>query len=311
MNFDKFMKLLTDSGQRAHFIGDSDFGAVAALDREGRIFTVIEGEVVSRVNETALAGVSTRKLYLNPGGDVLWPAPEGTCFGYEYSTGEWRVPPGITGAGYMVIASKESGAVIEAEVDLINSMGIGIPCLFRRAVALEADAGVMEVEESITYIGSRTLRGDEFRLAPWSLSQFDNSPGAEVLFPDENKEVRDLYEPSDAQRSMEGGVCRAWTNPSVRYQIAMGERTDWIEFRDPAKKLLVRRTADKIAAGLEYIDIIDAPPETCAQGAGVRFSVYNDTGGFMEIEAAGGSFPELEQGACSSVRVYTKFKKLA
>ncbi len=311
MRVSNFVRLLEKAGRRFDFIGSERFGAVAALDLEGRLFTVIEGEVVSRVNETALAGVSTRKLYLNPGGDVLWPAPEGTCFGYEYSTGKWRVPPGITGARYVVTASKESGAVIEAEVDLINSMGIGIPCLFRRAVALEADSGVMEVEESITYIGSRTLREDEFSLAPWSLSQFDNSPEAEVVFPHIPGTVRDLYEASDSQRYVEKELWHAKTNSSLGYQIAMSEEFEWIEFRNPARNLSARRTAERIAAGLEYIDIADSPPEAEPERKGVRFSVYNDKSGFMEIEAAGGSFPELKQGACSSVRVYTEFKKLA
>ena len=53
---------------------------------------------MNRVNPDAIAGLSTREAYLNPGGDGLWPAPEGTCFGYQYATGDWRVSPGLSSA---------------------------------------------------------------------------------------------------------------------------------------------------------------------------------------------------------------------
>ena len=65
------------AGRRAHLAGDADAGAIAALDAEGRWFAVLHGEVLNRVNPDAIAGHSTRKGYFNPGGDGLWPAPEG------------------------------------------------------------------------------------------------------------------------------------------------------------------------------------------------------------------------------------------
>ncbi len=79
-----------------------DAGVIAALDMEGRWFAVLDGEVLNRVNPDAIAGQSTREQYLNPGGDGLWPAPEGTTLGYQYSTGAWRVPPGLCAARYLV-----------------------------------------------------------------------------------------------------------------------------------------------------------------------------------------------------------------
>ncbi|MHC4871795.1 MAG: hypothetical protein ACYTFY_08110, partial [Planctomycetota bacterium] len=109
---------------------------IAGLDLEGRLYAILNGEVINRVNEEAILGITTRKEYINPGGDGLWPAPEGTVFGYEYPSGNWRVPPGLTGAKYIVLDKGENKALIEAEVDLINDEGRGIPTIFRRDVSI-------------------------------------------------------------------------------------------------------------------------------------------------------------------------------
>ncbi len=307
MKAEELICLMEDAGQRHHFIGSEVFGVIAALDREGRLFTVLGGEVVSRVDAEALMGISTRDRYCNPGGDVLWPAPEGTCFGYEYSSGKWRVPPGITGARYIVKEENENSALIEAEVDLINSMGAGVPCVFERGITLNPAENKMSVKETVTYIGRVKLGRDRCMLAPWSLSQFDNGPDAEVVFPDLPDTVWDLYEPSGSQRFIEGELCHSKTDRSAGYQIALAEEIEWIEYRNPGKNLSVRRTAGKLPGGFEYIDITDAPPEREPGSRGVRFSAYNDMDGFMEIEAVGGCPSTLEPGTSSSVEVITVF----
>ena len=68
------------AGKRVHVLGNHETGVFIALDMEGRIFTVLNGEVLNRVNFDAIKGQSTRAQYLNPGGDGLWPAPEGDGF---------------------------------------------------------------------------------------------------------------------------------------------------------------------------------------------------------------------------------------
>lgn len=308
MELEKFIGLLDKARKRYHMIGGAKAGIVAALDHEGRLFAVVDGMVLNRVNAAAIDGISTRSQYLNPGGDVLWPAPEGTCSGYEYPTGKWRVPPGLTGARYVVVSQTAASAVIETEVDLINSRGLGIPCVFKREVSVESGARLtLKTVETITYIGSRTLKRSEFLIAPWSLSQFDSEPGAGVVFKRIDGAVRDLYDPSGAQRSFADGLCHTKTDSSQRYQIALNAAVDWIEFRNPSKRLTVRRTAAKLASGFDYIDIADAPPEAMPDGEGVRFSVYSDLNGFMEIEAVGGCPATMESGASSSVEVTTEF----
>ena len=138
MTGNELIALFEKGQKRYHLIGSIDNGVVVGLDLEGRLFTIINSEVVSRVNPEAFLGITDRKGYLNPGGDGLWPAPEGTCLGYEYAAGDWRVPPGLTAAKYKVIEADENHVLIEAEVDLINASGLGV-ALFSGEMLLFAD----------------------------------------------------------------------------------------------------------------------------------------------------------------------------
>ena len=280
------------ANKRMHLVGNLDAGAIVGLDLEGRWYAVFDGEVLNRVNPEAIAGQSTRDQYLNPGGDGLWPAPEGTTVGYEYAAGNWRVPPGLRAARYRVIESSQKSVLISAEVDLINNQGRGIPTIFKRriAVARSRHAVTVNVVETITYIGQQPLRQTDGLLTPWTLCQFDCGLGCEVVFPCERKaSVRDLYDqPSDAQRTWSAKQCRTRTDGSQRYQIAIDPSVPWIEFRDPRRGLVVRRQAESLSDGLSYIDIRDASPDISPTKKGVRYSVYSDVANFMEIEAAGG-----------------------
>ncbi len=307
MTGNELIGLFKRGEKRYHLIGSLDNGVVAGLDLEGRLFTILNGEVVNRVNPGAFLGVTDRTAYLNPGGDGLWPAPEGTCLGYEYSVGDWRVPPGLTGAKYKIVESDENHMLIEAEVDLINASGLGIPTIFRRDVTISGSISV-RVVESIEYIGAKKLSQNECLLTPWSLCQFDCCPGCEVIFPDAgDSELWDMYDPSDECRCVKDGLRHAKTDGTARYQIGIGEKIPWIELQLPSKKLKVRRTAQALSAGQKYIDIIDAPPTEAPSDKGVRYSVYTDTAGFMEIEAAGGCPDVFEPGSLMRVEILTEY----
>lgn len=309
---EEFLDLFKKGVKRHHLIGDGNAGVVAGLDVAGRLYAVVDGEVLNRVNPKAILGVGDRTGFLNPGGDGLWPAPEGTRFGYEYATGQWRVPPGLTGARYRLVEDGPTGAKIEAEIDLINSQGLGIPMIFSRDVSVTGGTRSVHVrvEESFQYIGTQTLSRDECLIAPWTLCQFDSGPGCEVVFPDAGDDsVWDLYDPSDDQRFVADGLRHTKTDGSARYQIAMAQSVDWIEFRNPETGLTVKRTAEPIGEGLSHIDIIDAPPDATPSDKGVRFSVYGDTNGFMEIEAAGGCPETISPGTTSSLVVETTYQR--
>ncbi len=311
MTGSELVKLFEQGGKRCLVIGDCEYGVIAGLDLEGRLYAVMGGQVMNRVNPAAVTGITTRHGYLNPGGDGLWPAPEGTAMGYQYASGSWRVPPGLTGARFLMVEEAPGRAVIEAEIDLINAQGLGIPTIFRRDVTVTAGEGTLTVKviESIRYLGVRELGRSEMLLAPWSLCQFDCGPGGKVVFPADNAEVWDLYDPSDECRRLQDGMIHTRTDSSCRYQIGIGKTVPWIEFHRPADHLIVRRSASLLPPGQSYIDIADASPSTAPSGNGTRYSVYSDTGGFMEIEAAGGCPAVLAPGQELSVEVTTEYKQ--
>ncbi|MCE6990192.1 DUF6786 family protein [Dyadobacter sp. CY323] len=311
MKASEMLESFEKAGKRVHLVGSADNGVIVALDMEGRLFTILNGEVLNRVNPAAISGESVMKDYLNPGGDGLWPAPEGTTLGYQYATGSWRVSPGLRMARYQVLEAGDNTVSIGCEIDLINRLGTGIPVFFQRKIQVEfgEKSLISKVRESITYLGNKTLTHEECLVTPWTLCQFDCAAGCEVVFPCTDKSaVWDLYEESsDARRTWKDGFCHTATDGSQRYQIAMDERVPWIEFRDPGRSLTVRRHAGPLQTGQSYIDISDAPPDVKPASKGVRYSVYSDTNDFMEIEAVGGCPETLSPGAKLSIDVTTEF----
>lgn len=299
---------LCDRGRRRwQTVGDDSFAVLAALDVEGRLFAAVNGEVVHLVRPGAFLGTSTRERYLNPGGDGLWPAPEGSRLGYEYATGAWRVPPGLTGARYAVLHTTPDSLTIRAEIDLVTSEGLGVPTAFERTVRLEGMG--MAVTETIEYLGPRELSAARCRLAPWSLAQFDGGPGCVVRFPAIGPDaIRDLYDPSDALRTCTGDRWQTRTDGSARYQIALAPEVPWIELDDPRRGWRIRRTAEPLPIGQRHIDIADLPPDRELTGAPVGFSVYSDASGFLELEVAGGCPEVLRPGDRLSVTARTEFR---
>jgi hypothetical protein len=299
--------------KRVHLVGDLEAGVVIALDMEGRLFTVLNGEILNRVNMEAIMGQSTQTQYLNPGGDGLWPAPEGTTVGFQYSTGRWRVSPGLRNVRYQVTETSDAGATIAGEVDLINSQGVGIPTIFSRKVEMFKEPASVHVQgvESITYIGRMPLLRGNALLAPWTLCQFDCGPGCEVVFPCESEsDLWDLYpENSNSERIFKDGLCYTATNGSMRYQIAMGAKVPWIEYRDARKRLVVRREAAQLRESESYVDIRDAAPDQLPSMRGVCYSIYSDPAGFMEIEAVGGCPEVILPNTEMSLEVSTEFMR--
>lgn len=311
MKISELIKLFEKNSKRYVIAGNKRNGALAGLDLEGRIFCYVNGLVVNRVNVDAINGITDRKGYLNPGGDGLWPAPEGTSLGYEYPTVAWRVPAGLTGAKYKVVSEQKDGVCIAAEVDLINNSGLGIPVIFRRDIRVSsktAGSTLLTVTESIEYIGKDNLTSRDCRLAPWSLCQFDSSPNAKVIFPlTDASSVWDMYDPSSDRRTIENGICTTKTNGISRYQLGLSPAVPWIEYVYPEKKLKVRRSAGNLPDGQKYIDIIDAPPSVPPSDKQIRYSVYSDASFFMEIEASGGMPDVLTPGTVLSVTVDTEY----
>ncbi|MCM8769608.1 MAG: hypothetical protein NC911_08085 [Candidatus Omnitrophica bacterium] len=308
MDIREFISLLERSQRRFHFLGDELTGVVILLDLEGRLFTVVGKEVVNRVNPEAFWTPSTAQRFVNPGGDVLWPAPEGSCLGYFYSRGKWGLPASLCQARYSLISSSQNSCKIAAEIDLINNSGIGLPTVFERIVFLEYVSGsvVVKQQETIRYVGRKPLGNNQFLLAPWTLGQFDSGPGSYASFPEiPEEDIRDFYQPSHSQRSLTSSGWKVLFDSHQRYQIGLTSKADWIEFFNPEKRLRVRRKAEPLSSGFHYLDIADRPAEQSPERFGTRYSIYSDPTGFMEIEAAGGCQKKIQSEDTLSLIVTT------
>ncbi len=314
MRTHEFITLLKQSQRRYHLLGDENCGLIIALDVEGRIFSLLDGEVISRVNPEAFLGFSDSSGYLNPGGDGFWPAPEGSCLGYEYSTAGWRVPPGLCHARWQVQSQSAQNVCVSAEIDLINAQGLGLPCRFTRDISIAVRPGELQqqVRESIEYLGKETLSASQALLAPWSLCQFDCDEHCYLLLPHcPPEDIWDLYTPaSDCHRRETPEGCRVGLKTDFRFQLGLSPKVNWLEFRNPAKQFLVHRTAALLPKNLHYIDIADRDCTTPPSGRPVRFSAYCDPSGFMEIEAAGGTPELLCPNASTSLDITTVCRKL-
>jgi len=279
------------------------------LNLEGRIFTVLNDRVLNRVVPSAIMNRSNKNAYLNPGGDALWPAPEGTCLGYEYSTGIWRVPPAITGAVWEIVQKSENKTVIRAEIDLVNNGQIGIPCEFERQIELKLyeNSMVQNITEIIRYIGTKILEKGEFSLAPWSLCQFNSGQECKVIMPlPKTTDIWDMYDSSLSKRNISGNKCIVNTETDFRFQLGLGEKVPWIEYRKN-NDFNVTRFCGSLPHGQNYIDISDISPDQNPSDKGVKLSIYCDPSGFMEIEACGGCPDILTPGTELSVNVTTEY----
>lgn len=309
MTGEELLRLFEQAYCRTHVVGTKEDGVIVALDLEGRFFTVVNNQVISKVNPQAIQLRSNKETFQNPGGDALWPAPEGTRLGYEYSTGNWRVPPSITGAVWEVVSRSGNQCVTRAEIDLINNIQEGIPCEFERHVSIEKKGSVLiqKVKEMIRYIGERTLNRTKFSLAPWSLCQFNSSDSGNVYMPmpPGKEDIWDMYNPSDQQRGIRGDLYAVNTETPERFQLALSEKIPWIQYVN-ANNYRVKRYSEPLPEGQHYIDIADSPPWEEPSGRGVSLSIYCDPSGFLELEACGGCPEKLEPGIELFVNVTTE-----
>lgn len=310
MNGTDLIDLLKKAHRRSHITGTLENGIIAGLDLEGRLFTVINNRVINRVVPSAIINRSDRKGYLNPGGDALWPAPEGTRFGYEYTTDNWRVPPSITGAVWDVVSSSPESVVIRAEIDLINNLMVGIPCEFERHISITFSNNtlIQNVKELIRYIGRKTLVREEFLLAPWSLCQFDSGINCMVIMePPAPNDIWDMYSLSNSKRRISDDKYVVDTQTDFRFQLGIGKDVKWIQY-NKGEDFSVKRYAGRKDGQMDYIDISDISPELEPSSKGVNLSIYCDPSGFMEIEACGGCPEELYPGTETSVTIITEYQ---
>lgn len=312
MNIEELVDISSRCGRRPQVISCGKAAVIATLGMEGRLFYAYNGEVVSLFRRESAENISTAKTgYLNPGGDGFWPAPEGTRFGYEYSTGSWRVPAAIISAQYDVVSQSSDALEIAAEIDLVNNQQLGIPCRFIRKIQVkESDgAAVIEQYDAIEYMGCCELASGTFSIAPWSLSQFTVDKNTIARFGDPGVPVRDLYQPSKDLLHSDGKIVTMKHDDQNRIQLALPEKSGFVELLLPEKNLQITRTSAPLAANLHPVDIADFPPDA-DPGEAVRYSIYNDPSGFMELETVGGCTDDLLPGTVLGVNMTNVIKAI-
>jgi len=60
MTGNELLELFEKGAKRCRVIGSADNGVIAGLDLEGRLFTVMNGKVMNRVNPAAILGITDR-----------------------------------------------------------------------------------------------------------------------------------------------------------------------------------------------------------------------------------------------------------
>ena len=94
-----------------------------------------------------------------------------------------------------------------------------------------------------------------------------------------------------------------------RIQLALPEKSGFVELLLPEKNLQITRTSAPLADGIMPVDIADYPPDA-EPGTPVRFSIYNDSSGFMELETVGGCSAELLPGTRLPVKMTNVIKAI-
>ena len=287
----ELINLMQKSHRRFYVVGTPENGVIIGLDLEGRLFSVHNNLVLNRVVPSAIKNRSNKAEFQNPGGDALWPAPEGSSLGYEYNTGTWRVPPSISGAVWEVVSFSDKSVKIRSEIDLINNQQLGIPCEFERDVKVSFRQSILvqTVTETIRCIGQKKLGKHECLLAPWSLCQFDSGTKGEIRFPDTDSEsdVWDMYSESKYKKINGYRIINPVTE--FRFQVGLSPNIPWIEFIS-GEGYRVKRYSGILKEGQAHIDIADTPPHKAPSDRRVSLSVYCDPSGFLELEGCGGCF---------------------
>lgn len=82
----EFEERMNDPGASSEVSNGVCFANILVFDPRVKVLNhIMNNKVINRVVPSAIKNRSNRNSYQNPGGDTLWPATEGTVFGYEYT----------------------------------------------------------------------------------------------------------------------------------------------------------------------------------------------------------------------------------
>ena len=291
---------LASSGLEAVTFGDAEKRLFIVPELHGRIFVALEGKVFHNVNPQAFRPSKAGSEFLNPGGDSLWCAPEGTRWGFFYDAGRWRVPEALAKCQYKIVRIEKDRLTIRSSFSLRNALGIEIPLESTRVIRqLAHSKGVgYETRDTLRYLGEKPLSYEDARVVPWTLSQYPASGTTRAFFPfPSGARLKDFYEPFGDRLKMLGESVELDTDGRKKGQIGISPEVPMISFRDSASGLVVTRKSQKFLRTRRYIDIADRPPtEDYNADFPTRYSIYNGDNSILELESCGAMSAILEPG---------------
>ena len=306
MRMEAFVERAGAAGFEPVVLGDEERGVVVLASGEGRVFTVLDGTVVSRVVEDSLEAPPTGQG-VSVGGDVLWIGPEGTCCGYFYPEGDWRIPAALCGTRYRVgEVARDMLRMQTGELDFKNGEGRHVEVSLGREIRIvDIEDGVgYETTETVEILGQEMFARDDVRLVPWTLSQYDATDASVVTYdaPADDRWT-DVYSPAGGALWSDGERATLKVDGRRRFQVILAPPADTIALhRDD---LVVSRTFLSACDG-DAIDIRDVDPRHPQEGLfPARMSIFNSDEGFLELEAAGTCPETLAPGTTLTMCVRT------
>jgi hypothetical protein len=266
----------------------------------GRIFCQLDGELVHRLDGTALRNPSATE-YDNLGGNSLWPAPEGGAFGFNYPPGgdAWMVQDGIAKAVPTITCDGRNAARVEKRIVLTNRKGVNVDLDYRRVVSvpdrLDLPAGYAlegmcyNTEDIFEPRGEHSA--DDVLLAPWSLEQFPGSDGIVAFGKTAGSEDAincDFYGDPGDRLARRAGRFTFMLGGEARHQIGVRvqSRPQFIGALDAARSLLILRKTE--AGQGVYFNIADNEQPDGPFSAADLYSIFNGGElGFFELETIG------------------------
>lgn len=306
MRIDTFLDCLSD--YTPVVLGDGGNCIVVVPDMEGRIFTAVDGEIISRVVEEE---VRRRPLPGEPvggGGDVLWVAPEGTRYGYFYAAGDWHIPAALCALRYDVKNRSDRGVTLSKPISVTTNTGQRLEMTIEREIRLvsaESASVIYESDERLIVRGAQTCTWEDVRLVPWTLAQYPTTPQSTVTFDlAGGARWKEVYQPVGDALIQEGNRVTLRTDGHYKYQIIMTPDVNSITMHKPP--YTITRSFVSASEG-QPADITDIEPgESYAADFPSRTSVYNSDTDFLELEVCGNSPAAVGPGTYITLLVRTE-----
>lgn len=307
MHIDSFLERAAAIDLKPVVLGDRGRGVAIFPEAEGRIFTIMDGRVTSRVVTSLLDDTPQPEPSLALGGDVLWIAPEGTPAGFFYPQGEWGIPQALVGLRYDIEEQDENRLrMASAPLDFRNNCGQEITLRLGRDVRrLVADKGVAyETTETVSVLEAPASDAP-FVVVPWTLSQYGATVASRVTFP--AGRWIDVYSPVGDALTAHGDTLTLATDGQRRFQLITAPDMSEITLRQEG--LVITRTFLACSEGAPA-DIRDLDPKRPPEPRfPARMSVFNSDEGFLELEACGTCPQSLQPGTTLSMCIRTSCRR--